>query len=92
MKNTEAAPTPRKPRRKITLIEVLVVIAVSAVVLRFLYYVVNWRDLAEAIAAMTPFEWAIAIPLAIFLTNVISVDERGRYQTRNTHRRASAVL
>jgi hypothetical protein len=63
-KHTVAEKTPSAPRRRITLIEVLVVVMVGAVLLRFLYYVVHWRDLVatlKPIEDVQPIEWAIAV-------------------------------
>ncbi len=56
----DVPPVP-KPRRKITLIEILVIVAVAAVIVRAIYHVVHWRDAVKAIVNLKPYEWAIAL-------------------------------
>jgi hypothetical protein len=63
-KNTIPETTSPKSRRKLTLIEVLVVAAVGAVILRLLYHVVHWRDVVNAFVELRPFEWGI---IALFV-------------------------
>jgi hypothetical protein len=55
------APAAPKPRRKITLIEILVIVAVGAVIVRAIYHVVHWRDVVEAIVELKPYEWVILL-------------------------------
>jgi hypothetical protein len=62
--NTNTASTPPQPRRKVTLIEVVVMVTIGAVILRFVYHVVHWRDMVKAVVTLKPYEWAI---LVVFL-------------------------
>ncbi|HVF10143.1 MAG TPA: hypothetical protein VNA16_05035 [Abditibacteriaceae bacterium] len=49
----EVAETLETKRRKITLIEVLVILMVSAVLIRFVYHIANWHDLVKAVTHIT---------------------------------------
>jgi hypothetical protein len=53
-----------RPRLKIKLIEILVILAVVAVFIRLLYHIVYWRDTARAFMQATTLEVAIG---ALFL-------------------------
>lgn len=48
-----------EPRRKLTLIGALVILAVGAVILRFLYHLVYWKDGLKAIVQLKPLELVI---------------------------------
>lgn len=53
--------TSLRPKRKLRLIEVLVVIALVAIAARVVYLVINWRDVAETVKGLSLAEWMIVV-------------------------------
>ena len=62
-KETKPVPvsTSRQIRRRVTMIEVLVALAVVVVLARLLYHIIYWRDVVKAVSQATAFEIIIGI-------------------------------
>lgn len=53
--------TSPQTKRKITLIEVLVGVALVAVAARVVYLAIYWRDVAETVKGLSLVEWMIVV-------------------------------
>jgi hypothetical protein len=57
--------TLRRQRRRLTLIEALILLCMAGVLAEVVYGLVYWRDAVEVLARMSPLEWSAAVLLAV---------------------------